>query len=102
MKQSNASIRFFVVLTGLALVMALPGCYVGYGGGPEWDDGIFVGGGYDYYHRDNAFHYGDRRHSFGAVSVRGRASIGGHAGGGGGGHAGGGGGHAGGGGGGHR
>ena len=97
MRQVKLSFMLLIVSLAMVLSTSLAGCYGGYGGGyydegPEWDGTVFVGGGYGGgYYRDGG------RQPEGAISGRGRASMGGHGGGGGGGHAG-----SGGGGGGHR
>jgi hypothetical protein len=104
MRRTKLSVMMLMAPMTAALLTGLAGCGGGYVDvGPEWDGTVYLGGGYDgRYERDHhpqAFRDEGGRHPAGAVSDRGRASMGaraaggGHASSGGGGHASSGGGH---------
>jgi len=99
MRRIKPNVMKLMAPMAVTLLMGLAaGCGGGYVDvGPEWDGTVLVGGGYDGgYDRDHhpqAFRDEGGRHPAGAVSDRGRASMGpragggGHASSGGGGHA---------------
>lgn len=82
MRRIKPSVMMLMAPVAMALLMGLAGCVAdyGYGGDPEWDGTVFVGGGYghDRDYRGGAFHNeGGRPAAQG--SDRGRASMGGRA-----------------------